>query len=183
MIHKATSLSGSQNWSIRYSADGTNTATVKYLKVFAIRLDGFNNFYYQADTGESSTTGTTYVDKTTLTQTPAAADHLELVSWLERGNDTSNGIRGKFVKAGSDVITNTRGTRDSNCADGYPFFWIRKATLAASSTTWKTQFSHDNAGSIAYMRESRIGVLELGEYTPPPATFMVPDWIMHTEAF
>lgn len=144
------------------NVSGAVNVDMQRSRIFAMRLDTLDNNYYVESRTRSTTTSTTYQDKATLTATPLAQDHLKLYCGIEDGNNAAvnywwRSIEGAAVEfetvaeaANNDVTRNDR-----------PGITFRLDTLAASSTTWKTQWRSETTAGTAGFEESAISILQL----------------------
>ena len=76
---KQTLAASSQTFKIQFRnlPNLGDTIAIRYARLLALRLDGFEASYYAEDkTTTTTTTSASYTDKVTLTQTPAAVEHL-----------------------------------------------------------------------------------------------------------
>ncbi len=75
---------------IQYHATAPATAYISSARVSAVLLSDLGNFQYAESEAESKTRSTTYVDKTTVSYTPATRhDNLEIVSGLGKQENAS----------------------------------------------------------------------------------------------
>lgn len=173
---KLNLAASSQTFTIEYSVtDGIGEgATIRHASILAIRLDAFANAYYAEDLTELSTTSTTFQDKVTLTQTPAARDHLVLAGGRTGAASTSDTALFRLTEAGSSVRAHQYEKPGGSAANARAWMAARSASLAASSTTWKTQVA-TRVSAAARLSDSFIAVLDLEEAGGGGATLsMVP---------
>ncbi len=150
---------------IQYSTESNNSARVAGIanaRILALRADYFNNSYFAESEALSTTTSTTYSSKTTLTETPLAVDHLIIGASGIAGNSASYSTYTQLLKnttSYGEMLIETKDTLNY----GYPYFVIKKETLANTSTSWYLQYKSENAAATAWIRDSRIAVIELEE--------------------
>lgn len=179
---KAASLSGSQNWSLRYRHSGGGGAVqIREACVVALRGDTFDDAQYGESTGISKTTSTSYQDKATVTFTPAAVDYLVLGS-SSLGHSTTNSSvlarLAKNVNGGGYAALADEGTQELTASDTTTLLPKRHdqsvvQTMAAQSTVFATQY-HAEAGTSA-ISESAIAVLQLQSAGGGSTYTLVPD--------
>ena len=141
------------------SEDNATSIQIRNARVLAIRLDTLDNNYYAESLTRTTTTSATPQDKTTLTQTPLAVAHAIFGGMIGDVNSTSSSGIYDFEKGG--VSYNTDDVEGNEAADEQSFFTFTVETLAASSTVWKTQFSHEAGGVTTGSDESTIAVIQL----------------------
>ncbi|MBP6914336.1 hypothetical protein KBB74_02490 [Candidatus Parcubacteria bacterium] len=148
---------------IQYNAESSATgrnAGIAHARIVALRADLFNNNYYAESENRVTTTSTSYQDKTTLTQTPLAQDHLIIGSANVDGSSSSYESYVQLIKSTTSYGEMLMETKDAT-TQGYPYFAIKKETLANSSTTWKVQYMSENSSNTAGIKDARISVIEL----------------------
>jgi hypothetical protein len=156
-------LASSQTIKIQYCSENTGaTAGIANARIVVLRADQFLNNYYAESNARSTTTLTSYQDKTTLTQTPQAQDHLVIGCAGADGSSTSYSTYGQLIEGatvyGEMLIETKDGTNR-----GYPYFMMYKKALSATSTTWKIQYRSENTGATAGIQDARIIVIQLAE--------------------
>jgi len=163
MVKRVNLAASSHTIKIQYSSESTNTsreAGIAHARIVVLRADLFNNNYYSESETRVTTTSTSYQDKTTLTQTPLAQDHLIIGSAGIDGSSASYSSYGQLIKDSTSYAEMLVETKDSG-NQGYPYFTIKKETLANSSTTWKVQYKTENASGTSGIKDARISVIEL----------------------
>jgi hypothetical protein len=160
---KVTLTAASHTMKIQYATENASgTVGINNARIVAIRLSNYDSNSYGESDGESSTANTAYTDKTTLTATPANDTHL-ILGCAGLGEDSiSYNVSGQLIEGAVSKCEHTQESKDAT-SRGYCFFTIYKATLSATSTTWKIQYKTENAGYVAYVQGARIAVLALGE--------------------
>ncbi len=144
---------------IQYSSENAGaTAGIAHARIVALRADRFSNNYYAESETRNTTTSTSFQNKTTLTQTPQAAEHLIISSAGLDISSASSSVEGQLIKNSNNYGLMRIETKDTSNR-GYPYFAIKKETLTADSTTWNTQY-RASAGT-AGIKDARIAVLDL----------------------
>jgi hypothetical protein len=164
MVKRVELTAASHTVKIQYSAESATAgreAGIAHARIVALRADEFNNNYYaESEARVTYSADANYQDKTTLTQTPQAADHLIIGSAGLDGASASVSAYGQLIKDATsygEMLVETKDTSNR----GYPYFGIKKETLSAVSTTWKMQYKTETAGTAAGIKDARIAVLEL----------------------
>lgn len=162
-------LSGSKTikWQYRRTTVGATAMGIKNQRILVLPVSAFDNVYTDQDsTRVTYSASTAYQDGSVLTQTPLALDHLLIGFGMLDASNLTNGIKGQVLE-GATVIAEMTGTQTA--AYTRPLFTISKRTLAASSTTWKTQYGTANTGTTVGFADSFLGVLQL-DATPGGST-------------
>lgn len=135
-----TALSGSVTFKTQFSAHaaGVTCATSKN-RILALALGSFHNDYSTTLGAADGGTDTTYTDVLALTQTPAAADHLEIASWHVRAPGTTISMYSQFRDDGVSISENLAEMPSSTAGRGMACFVVKAATYAAVSRTWDIQ--------------------------------------------
>ena len=141
----------------------SNSAGVSHIiaraRIVALRLDGFDNNYYQQSRARATTTSAAYQDKAILTDTPLALNH---VIFAVSGNDDSSTAAQNFQQLieGATVIAEDKFTNSTATTEIHPFFAMYSKLLANASTTWKTQYKSDGSATVGN-QEAAIAVIQL----------------------
>lgn len=154
----------SQTFKIRFrTQDGIGEiSSIRKAAIVALRLDAQVANYYAETRGETATNSTTFQDAVTLTQTPNAGDHL--VIWFGQLNlaSTSEVVTGRLIEGSTELSAHSLhgpGGRTDNVQSSMALF---KRTLAATSTTWKTQVKVTTGGGTnGKLVETGIAIIEL----------------------
>jgi len=152
----------SQTIKIQYCSESGATAGIANARIVVLRADQFENNYYAESNTRSTTTSTSYQDKTTLTQTPQAQDHLVIGCAGADGSSGSYSTYAQLIEGGAgygEMLIETKDTSNRH----YPYFMMYKKTLSATSTTWKIQYKSENTGATAGIQDARIIVIQLVE--------------------
>lgn len=150
----------SQSFVIEFKNASTGTSTIRKARILALRLDQFDANYYADSLSRSTTTSGSYQDKVTLTQTPAEGFHL-VIGALEGDGQSNTVSHYQRVIEGSDVLQESAIENDTDSVDKYPFMVFARRHLTAVSTTWKTQFRSETAGTTVAQADAAISVLQL----------------------
>lgn len=159
-VVKASSLTGIlHTYTIQFkTASATKQVRIRNARILAFRLDAFDNSYYAESRGRSTTTNTSVVDKTTLTQTTLAKKHVVMACGLI--DDSSTTISSNWlVLEGSTISTGTWEGAVSTAE--YPFLVVYEKTFTAASQTWKTQYFSETNSATTGISESAIVVLQI----------------------
>lgn len=146
---------------------GTAPVTIRKAHINIIKLDGFANHYYAENRARTTTVLTTPQDKTILTQTPVAGDHLVLGGFIIDGVVAADRHNADFERDGVSYSAADEEPRTAN--DSVPFFVALRENETAVSRTWKTQFWSTAGTQTTGASESWIAVLELTQ-APTPVT-------------
>ena len=107
--------------------------------------------------GNSSTTGTSFVQKVKLTFTALASDYL--ISWYAEVNSTDSGTRVEVQVEQDDttVLATTDWNPDESSGTGYgPQSGLAIVTLTAASHDFDIDFSSSQGGNSVQIRRARI---------------------------
>ena len=170
-IIKKTLAASSQTFKTQFKTQDAvgEVAHMRSCVILALRLDQFANNYYAESLSESLTTSTTYQDKTTLTATPVARDHLTFSVFNVGLANSSNVISGQLDKGGSSQWEGSfLGPGGAGRAETFASF--RVESLAASSTTWKTQWKVDGGAINGRINSSVVAILDLENAGGSPIT-------------
>lgn len=163
---KATLAASSQSIHISCKNDST-TATVKYLRILAIRLDTLEAQYYSDSLAEQSyATDSNYSNALTVTQTPNPAKHIYFGTSITHTRNTANQSTAKFAKGATAYSESIREAVGTNTLDGWNVLDFFVETPSASSTSWT--IDHKRSAGTTYCRHAAIALLQTEAYTPPP---------------
>lgn len=144
------------------SSTSGNSGRLRNPRITAIRLDQFATEYYAEARTRSTVTSTSFATQVSLTQTPAAKDHLVVVGALLGVQNTANDVIGKFTEAGSSILDWNEEMNDNTIGeDASRFMAFDVRTLAASSTTWTVQYTNETASLNANASEAFISIINL----------------------
>jgi hypothetical protein len=156
---KLTLPASSQTFTIQYKSPSSTTAKIQRARIWAIRLDSLDNAYYAESRASSTTTSTTYQDKVTLTQTPEAVEHVGMGFGLTTMNNPGFQGKGQTIE-GSTTSLQEHIIRPISASEERPWMTLYRKTMAAASTTWKTQYATSNGAATAGILESAIAILQ-----------------------
>jgi len=136
---------------------GTSTANLDaddnvYYEVDAINSGGIGN--YAENDAADTTTGTTFVDRTTLTFTPPAAAYYLISASALVTNSTSATTDVRLL--GDDNIYAIENFRPLATTDMYAFGTFKLIYLDVSSHTFKIQYRSQNSSYTAKIENARI---------------------------
>lgn len=160
MVKRVNLTAASHTIKIQYSSENTGaTAGIAHARIIALRADQFYNNYFAETEARTTTTSTSYQNRTTLTQTPQAADHFIVGSMGLDVASASYSVYGQLIRSATygEMLIETKDTTNQ----GYPYFAIKKETLTNTSTTWNMQWRAENASYAAGIKDARVSVLEL----------------------
>lgn len=157
----------SKTYKTQWRALGTGTSVMTHRKsrIYALRLDTLPNYFYGEARSRTTTTSTTYQDKVTLTDTPAAFNQLRIAVGMSDGNVTNNSSFINFDQGGSSLYEVLYEPSISGGVDGTvsATMTASRYTGSGSSTTWKTQFRSEATALTTGFASSAIAVLQLSE--------------------
>jgi hypothetical protein len=157
---RLTGLSGSKTATIEFrSENGTDTATIRNARIFAIKLGNFANNYYDEDRTRDTNNTSTPEDQSVLTFTPAAArNHIAFVACCGDSNDAAEELNLAAELDGTDYASQLYEIATSG--EEISFFAIKRDSLSVASHTYKTQKWTETNGTVGCY-ESVIAVLDL----------------------
>lgn len=159
---KLNLAASSQSFTIQYrSGAGVANKTIQRARILALRLDAFESSQYAESRARSTTTSTTYQDKTTLTFTPSAVAYAMLGVGLLDGNSTTISNYAQFIEGATSLGEMPMENQSGSPTTQYAYFMLYKKTLSASSTTWKTQYKSETTSTTTGFGESAIAALQL----------------------
>ncbi len=172
---KQTLANSSQTFKIQFATSDQigEMTTIRNVAILAIRLDEQANSYYSESRGESVTTATSFQDKTTLTQTTTASEHI--VFWSGQlgfaNSSTTVVVSGRLTEDASSVQTSDHVGQAGKADITKPCMGVYKKTLTAASHTWKTQYKIASGAVNARIRESAIAVIDLTDASAGASSF------------
>jgi len=162
-VKKVNLTQASHTVKIKYATENASYAAgIAHARIVALRADLFSNNYYAESEVRATTTATSYQDKTTLTQTPLAHDHLMIGNVNIDASTSTYSAYGQLIKDSTSYGEMLIESKDST-NQGYPYFAIKKETLTNSSTTWKVQYKSEGGSITVGAKDARIIVLDLAE--------------------
>ena len=161
IMKKVNLTAASHTIIIQYSSENTGaTAGIAHARIVALRADKFNKVYYAEEDARTTTASTSYQNKTTLTQTPNAVEHIIIGTAGIDGASTSYSSYAQLVKDGTTHGEMLSKTKDAT-SRGLSYFSIKKENLTAVSTNWNIQYMAESASYSAGIADARIAVIEL----------------------
>jgi hypothetical protein len=145
----------SNDFKIQYKGENNAvTAKIKQARIIAIKSNASDQS--AASTGQSTTTSSTYQDKTTLTFTPASTGDYIILAAAE----VLVGTAAKVV----DVQLDIDGTKYNtaliniidNATDAYMWAAVRRINLSNASHTIKIQYASDDNATTVKIQNARI---------------------------
>ncbi len=161
-IDTFSSSPDSQTYKIQYATSNTSGTTyMKEAKIVALKLSSADKY---AESEEiSTTTSTSYQDKTTLTFTPdTAGDYIIIATATVYGSSTSYDFRTQLSVDG--VASSTSNIETANTSNRYLWGIVKKVNLTAASHTIKIQYSTESSSYSAKIAHARIVALRADEF-------------------
>ena len=156
--HNVTTLSAaSHTITIQANRETSGTMYIRWARITAVRLSDYYDYQTAGSEGASSTTSTTWVDKTTLTFTPSATGNYLIMATAKINlavatngyqpaiNFTLDGTEYGFWQAGL-----------SDATDYLTFAVMMNASLSATSHTIKIAYRTTSTSYAAYIKDARI---------------------------
>jgi len=156
---------GSQTYKIQHA---TNDVT-SYISpsntqssIIALKLSSLD--YYAQQEARTTTTSTSFVDKTTLTFTPATAgDYIILASATVDGSSNAYDYKAQLTIDGTAYNTANIEVRDAGNKESWMV--MKKVNLTAASHTIKIQYAGESSSKITVgMADARIVALRADEF-------------------
>jgi hypothetical protein len=153
---------GPQTYKIQFCTNNASgTAKIKEARIFAIKLNSLDA-YAQAE-NRTTTTSTSWQDKTTLTFTPPAQDNYLILAYATAdGNSTSYDFKVQLTIDGTAY--STVNIRTVNSANRYPWAVSKVVNLTAASHTIKIQYCSSSSSGTAGIAHARIVALNLSRF-------------------
>ncbi len=163
--HNVTALSATPHTvNIQASRETTGTMYIRRARITAVRLTDYYDYQTSGSEQLSSTTSTTWVDKTTLTFTPSTqGDYLVIATAEISLNTASAGIQPAidFTMDGAQIGYWQAGLSDAT--DFLAFAAMVNVSLSAVSHTFKISYRTTNAFFMASIRDARIVAVRLAQ--------------------
>ena len=162
-IDTFTTSPASQTYKIQFrSTNASGTARIKQAMIFAIKLNDNVDKYAQAET-RTTTTSTTYVDKTTLTFTPdTAGEYIIFASATVDASSTS--IDSKATLNIDGTLYSTINIESHKATNKYPWFVVKKVNLTSASHTIKIQYASETTSNTTGIAHARIVALRADRF-------------------
>jgi len=140
------------------TSDAGSTALMRHARIMIFQVEGY---YHEADEPVSSTTETTYQDKTILSFTPAATGYYLVIASCSITGDNIN--KHFYTRLTYDDISQGEIVREPTVAGNYHSYQImRVITATSTSHTLKIQYKSEG-GATATIRNARISVVRLSD--------------------
>jgi len=163
--HNVTALSAAPHTvKIQASRETTGTMYIRRARITAVRLTDYYDYLTSGSEQLSSTTSTTWVDKTTLTFTPSTqGDYLVMATAKISLTTSSAGIQPaiNFTMDGAQIGYWQAGLSDAT--DFLAFATMINVPLSAVSHTFKIAYRTTNAFFTASIRDARIIAARLAQ--------------------
>jgi hypothetical protein len=135
-----TGLSGSVTFKTQFSAHAAGvTCATSNNRILALALGSFHDNYNTTLGSSSAGTDIAYTDALTMTDTPAAADHLEVACWHARSSGTTITAYTQFRDDATTISENVVEVPSATSGRGMSCFVVKAVTYAAASRTWDIQ--------------------------------------------
>lgn len=170
MVAKVTLAEGTRSIKIQHRSPsgGAVTSNVRNARIIAIRLEKFQFNYYAEKLTRDTTNDTSFVEFLTLSETPAANDHLVLLNSTNGSDNSSQSVEARYTEGDSSVSpseevqerfseleNNGGGDRDNNNFA----FW--KKTYTGVPVRWDIDYRIENATATAAIDDASIAVIDL----------------------
>lgn len=153
---------GPQTYKVQFCTNNASgTTRIKEAKIFAFRLSE-GDFYAQNE-ARSTTTSTSWQDKTVLTFTSETADYLILASATADGSSTSYDFKVQLTIDGTAY--NAVNIEPYNAGNRYLWAMIKKVSFTSGSHTIKIQYCSESTLATAGIAHARIVVLKLSNFS------------------
>ncbi len=156
-LERENLTAASHTFKIQFHTANPATASIRNARITALLLADLGTVQYAESEAESKTTSTTYVDKTTLSMTPATrGDRLQISSALGRQENASQAFYGNIDVDGTsegETIHVPGGDKIYRS-----FMFLSKHNSPASLHTMKIQWKTSNAAknSEAFIKNANI---------------------------
>ena len=170
MIAKVTLPEGARSIKIQHRSPsgGAVTSSVRNARIIAIRLSKFQFNYYAQQLTRDTTNSTGFVEFLTLSDTPAANQHLVLFNSINGSNSNSISVEAQYTEDDSSVSpteeiqerfsereNNGGGDRDNNNFA----FWKRSYT--GVPVRWDIDYRVENGAATGAIDDASIMVIDL----------------------
>jgi hypothetical protein len=153
---------GPQTYKIQFcTSNASGTAKIKEARIFAIKLNSLDAYAQAED--RTTTTSTSWQDKTTLTFTPPTQDDYLILAYATAdGSSTSYDFKVQLTIDGTAY--STVNIRTVNSANRYPWAVSKVVNLTAASHTIKIQYCSASTSGTAGIAHARIVALNLSRF-------------------
>lgn len=162
LVKRLNLTNASHTIKLQFNAEaGGLTSTARNARVIVMRADAFEANYYDDFTTRETNATASYVTTTaSITQTPAAVDHLIIAGGMHDGSSTTTTSYVQ-LREGSTTLSEQMVEPDIAATDeAYPFFAIYSKEFTAVSTTWDLQLKSESTNTTG-LDEAAISVIQL----------------------
>jgi hypothetical protein len=160
---KRLTLTGGINYAIKLrfcTNNAAGTASIKNARLLILSLQS----EYAESEGLSTTTSTSWQDKTTLTYSPpSSGDYLVIATVNYRGSSASYDVYVQLTQDGTTITSSNGRSGSGTTANYYTFGVMRKVTLDASQHSFKIQYCSSSASGTAGVNYAHIAVINLSQ--------------------
>jgi len=163
------SPASSTTYKVRFKSNGIATARARNTSLIALDLSQFSDVIYGDSLGVTSTTSTSAQTKLSVTDTPVAADYLQLFACSRRHASTTTSAYTDYTRGGAAI--SVEAERESNgTPDWYDHGYGAISTLTASSTTWLIRYRSESGTTQSDIKNAAFAGLQLGD---APTTYTI----------
>ena len=157
VISGTPTTSGTSSFTVQVTDSQTPADTATKALSITITSGGGTSATYQfaSSDGESSTTSTSYTNKTTMTFTPNSSDDWIIFAFAEF-KESSTSYRAGVQFAIDAAVAQDSDVAPKDTTDYQSFMGMKVVTLPAASHTFSIDYKTSNAGGTAYIRNARI---------------------------
>lgn len=162
---KRVTLNGSTSYSIKVEFCTNNAAATGYIRNARLVVLSIQSEYAESE-GLSTTSSTSWQDKTTLAFTPpSGGNYLIIATANYRGSSTNYDVNLRLIQDGTIVHAETNGRPGSGTtANYYTFGVMRKVTLNAALHDFKIQYCSANTVGVAGVNYAHIIAIRLDQF-------------------
>lgn len=161
-ITKANLTAASHTIKLQIATESTlNQVSSSTFCLVLLKAGNFTAVQSDQDLGETSHSNGSYEDKSVVTFTPQAVDHLILASAIVGNDSTSEPAQFRVTEDGTSKIAHRQEAKDTTSRVSTSGMY--KVTPTNASHTWKNQVSSVDAFSTNYIKESNLIVLQIGQ--------------------
>ncbi len=144
---------------------GAVLSQIRNARIIALRLDKFQNNYYAENLTPDTTSSTGFVEYLSLTDTPAAKDHLVFMNSINGVNSSTISVESQFEEdEGQERISNHEAREPEGQCD---FAFWRK-TYAGASVKWDIDYRVESGSAVGTIDDASIAVIELTNVEAAP---------------
>ena len=150
----------STTYKLRHKSNGTGSVRSRNTALIALDLSKFSDVIYGDSLGESSTTSSSAQTKLTVTDTPVAADYLQLFAATRRPGSGTASARTDYTRDGAAISVLAERT-ETSASDRIDHGYGAISTLTTSSTTWLVRYSISDNVTTTTIKNAAIAALAL----------------------